>query len=142
MPVRNALPYLDDAVRSILDQSHADFELLIGDDGSTDGSREALTDWARKDDRIRLVLGGAGGKGPAGSANWVAGLARGEIVARMDADDLSGPDRLKAQLAALDANPGAVLVGSLFDCIDRDGRVVRRASARFLRDMDPGHLPF
>jgi hypothetical protein len=142
MPVRNALPFLDVAIRSILDQSYTDFEFLIGDDGSTDGSREQLIAWARQDERIRLVLGAAGGQGPAGSSNWITRLARSPIVARMDADDLSGPNRLRAQLAALDANPDAVLVGSLFDCIDAEGAIVRRASLRHLRDVHPGRQPF
>ena len=51
MPVRNALPYLDLSVESILAQSFGDFEFVIGDDGSTDGSTERLRDWARRDRR-------------------------------------------------------------------------------------------
>lgn len=142
MPVRNALLYLDLAISSILDQSHADFEFLIGDDGSTDGSRERLIIWAKKDERIRLVFAGPGGQGPAGSSNWVTRLAHSPIVARMDADDLCGPDRLQAQLAALEANPDAVLVGSLFNCIDAAGTIVRRPSSRYIRDVHPGRVPF
>jgi len=126
MPTRNALPYLDEAVRSILAQSHADFEFVILDDGSDDGSRERLRFWAAADPRIRLIEGERS-LGPVGSSNFVVESARAPIVARMDADDVSTPDRLERQLALLAGNPQAVLVGSVWEGIDRDGRRVREA---------------
>jgi glycosyltransferase involved in cell wall biosynthesis len=55
MPVRNALPYLDAAVESILGQTFSNFEFVILDDASNDGSVERLRDWARRDQRIRLI---------------------------------------------------------------------------------------
>src|SRR5207302_7707366 len=67
MPVYNALPHLDAAVRSILDQTFRDFEFVIYDDGSTDGSAERLRDWAARDPRIRLIEG-KHNLGPAGSS--------------------------------------------------------------------------
>lgn len=124
MPVHNTLPYLDEAVRSILAQSHRDFEFVIGDDASTDGSTEALRAWAARDSRIRL-LERRDNLGPVGSSNWVARAARGALIARMDADDIAHPDRLARQLAALEADPEAVLIGSPPVGIDRDGRIVR-----------------
>lgn len=124
MPVHNALPYLDEAVRSILAQSHRDFEFVIGDDASTDGSTEALRAWARRDPRIRL-LERRDNLGPVGSSNWVARAARGAFIARMDADDLAHPDRLARQIGALEADPAAVLIGSPPVGIDHDSRIVR-----------------
>jgi glycosyl transferase family 2 len=124
MPVRNAMPFLDEAVASILAQSHSAFEFVIGDDGSTDGSSECLQRWAARDGRIRLLRNDGVGLGPSGSSNWVAREARHPLVARMDADDISMPDRLRRHVAALRADPGAVLVCSLFECIDASGRVV------------------
>src|SRR4051812_2927463 len=126
MPVRNALPYLDRAVESILAQTHDDFEFVILDDGSNDGSSESLRRWAVRDRRIRLVEGG-GTRGPVGSSNFVVGQGRAPIVARMDADDIAHPDRLQCQLAVLARRRDAVLVGSVWEGIDRRGRVVREA---------------
>ena len=142
MPVRNALPYLDASIASILEQSFADFEFIIGDDGSTDGSRARLIEWSKRDDRVRLVLGEGGGLGPAGSSNWVAGLARAPLVARMDADDVSGRYRLEAEVAALDADAGAVLVGSVYNCIDLAGNVVRHEERHSLHDPYAARHPF
>lgn len=126
MPVHNALPYLDEAVLSILGQSFGDFEFLILDDGSTDGSTESLRDWATRDRRIRL-LEGERRLGPAGSSARIVAQASAPIVVRMDADDLSRPDRLQRQMQVLAANPSAGLVGTLCEIIDADGRPVRPA---------------
>ena len=79
MPVKNAMPFLDAAITSIVEQSFADFELVIGDDGSSDGSTERLREWARRDKRIRL-LERTTSCGPVGSSNWVANAALPPIV--------------------------------------------------------------
>jgi len=142
MPVRNALPYLDDSISSILNQSHRDLELVIGDDGSTDGSSERLASWARRDSRIRLFTGTQAELGPAGSSNWVVRLARHSIIARMDADDISRPRRIEAQLAALRDNPSAVLVGTLFDRIDVRGRTICPRDRSPLAALGASAVPF
>ena len=140
MPVHNALPYLDEAVRSILEQSHRDFEFVIGDDASTDGSTEALRGWAARDSRIRL-LERRDNLGPAGSSNWVARAARGAFIARMDADDIAHPDRLASQLAALTADREAVIIGCPPLGIDGEGRLVREQT-RWLLGQDGFYAPF
>jgi glycosyltransferase involved in cell wall biosynthesis len=124
MPVRNTLPYLDRAIESILGQTFGDFEFVILDDGSDDGSRERIRYWAGRDARIR-VLEEASSQGPVGSSNLVVAQSRAPIVARMDADDIAAPERLRRQLDLLGRNPDAVLVGSLWEGIDREDRVVR-----------------
>ena len=124
MPVHNALPHVDAAIKSILEQTHRDFEFVILDDASTDGSTERLKEWAAKDDRIRLHLGKKN-LGPAASSNFVVREAKGSLIARMDADDISNPDRLRRQLEILRAYPEAGLLGSLCDVIDEQGRMVR-----------------
>jgi GT2 family glycosyltransferase len=123
MPARNALPYLDASIASILSQTFGDLELVIRDDGSTDGTAEALRGWAARDRRIRLFEGPQ--LGLAGSANWVVAQARAPIVARMDADDVARPDRLERQMELLRRAPDVVMAASLCDTIDRHGRQIR-----------------
>jgi glycosyltransferase involved in cell wall biosynthesis len=124
MPVHNALPYLDDAIASILNQTFSDFEFAIFDDGSTDGSTEKLREWALRDSRIRLIET-ATNLGPVLSSQRVAAAAKAPIIARMDADDLCHPDRLRQQLDVLREYPDAGLVACLCDVIDREGRNIR-----------------
>src|SRR5688572_30257241 len=117
MPVHNGLPYLDDSIASILNQSFSDFEFVIGDNGSSDGSAERLEHWRRVDSRIRILHHPAR-LGPAGSSNLVVAHASARLVARMDADDIAHPERLARQLAAMEEQPDADLIGTLFDTID------------------------
>jgi len=126
MPVYNALPYLHEAIASTLAQSFRDFHLAIYDDHSTDGSYEAALEWAERDDRISVTRGGQR-LGPSGSSNAAAALARTDLVARMDADDIMVPERLETQLAALERFPGAVMIGSTSDMIDGKGRLIWKA---------------
>lgn len=124
MPVFNALPYLDAAVESILSQSFADFEFVILDDASTDGSTQRLREWTARDARIRLTEVRSN-LGPAVSSQRVASCATGSIVARMDADDISLPHRLADQLQVLHRYPDVGVVGGLYDIIGPNGRIVR-----------------
>jgi GT2 family glycosyltransferase len=126
MPVHNALPYLDEAVESILGQTFDDFEFVIFDDSSTDESTARLREWASKHPRIRLVEGKKR-LGPAASSERVAREARAPVVARMDADDICTPDRLSAQFEVLSRDRAIGAVGCLSDIIDVQGRVVRSA---------------
>jgi glycosyltransferase involved in cell wall biosynthesis len=124
MPVHNALPYLDEAVQSILGQSYSEFEFCIYDDASTDGSSERLRYWARNDRRIRLTRGDAK-LGPAASSNQVVRLATSPLIARMDADDVSFPDRLEKQHDLLTRHPDVAIVASLCEVIDWQGNKIR-----------------
>ena len=119
MPVRDAVPYLEPAIRSILDQTLAELELIVVDDGSRDGSSAVIAHHARRDRRIRVLRQEARGT----VAALQAGLAqaRADLVARMDADDLALPRRLERQVAAMRENPRAAVIGSACELIDRQG---------------------
>lgn len=140
MPVHNALPHLDVAIESILGQTFGEFEFVILDDGSTDGSFSRLQEWAARDARIRLLRVDEN-LGPVGSSNMVARAARSELVARMDADDVSYPDRLRQQIDVLRNYPEAAAVGSLCDVIDASGRMLRGSDPWRIAHRSP-FVPF
>lgn len=122
MSVYNGELYLREAVDSILDQTFTDFEFIIIDDGSTDTTWQILS--AYNDPRTRLVRNHEN-IGLTRSLNKALALARGEYVARQDADDVSLPWRLARQVAFLDATPGVGLVSSSYEVIDPEGRRLR-----------------
>ncbi|MDR3466436.1 MAG: glycosyltransferase [Xanthobacteraceae bacterium] len=119
MPARNAGRFLDSAIRSVLDQSLPDFELLVVDDGSDDDTRAICQHLARSDARVMVSTNP--GRGLVDALNHGLHSARGRYVARMDADDISLPGRFKRQVDLLDANPGIAVVGSWADIIDEAG---------------------
>ena len=108
MPVFNASRTLADSVASILQQDYTDWELLILDDGSTDGTAELARSFA--DPRIRVLADGRN-RGLAARLNEAVGLSRGEYFARMDGDDIAYPQRLARQLEYLRQHPEVDLVG-------------------------------
>jgi len=124
MPVHNALPFLDESIRSILEQTLKDFEFVILDDASTDGSMQLLREWSRRDARIQLHES-RHRLGLSGSSNAVVSKSRAAIVARMDADDVAHPDRLRRQLKIIESRPDIAVIGTLCNGIDASGRVVR-----------------
>ena len=126
LPVHDGMPYVEESIASILTQTFADFELVIGDDGSGDGTGEALERWASRDSRIRL-LRRERKSGLAGVGNWVIGEARAPLIAIAHADDLSNPGRLRRQVEAFRERPELDLVGTLWNGIDEEGREVRPA---------------
>jgi glycosyltransferase involved in cell wall biosynthesis len=124
MPVHNAMPFLDESIKSILEQTLSDFEFVIYDDASTDGSVARLREWSLRDSRIRLHESKKR-LGLSGSSNAVIAKARAPIVARMDADDVAHPDRLRRQWDIIEGRPDVVVIGSLCNGIDASGREVR-----------------
>ena len=118
LPVWNAERYLAGAIESVLAQSFADFELLIVDDGSTDGSGASIRRY--RDHRIRHIENDKN-LGVTRSLNLALERARGRYVARMDADDLCAPERLERQVAFLDAHRDVALVASRARWIDAHG---------------------
>lgn len=130
MPVHNGMPFLPLAVRSILCQSWHDFELIVIDDGSVDDTPQVLQQFAAADPRIRVIDCDRGGITRA--LNLGLSAARGELVARMDADDISYPERFETQLCFLRTHREIVAVGSWALRIDEgnDPIAVARWSCR------------
>lgn len=120
MPVYNADRYVAQAVESILNQTFTDFEFLILDDGSTDRSLKILQRYAAQDLRIRLIS--RPNRGYVASLNEMLTQAKGEFIARMDADDIATPDRFTLQVDFLRRHPHVVCVGGAQDWIDEAGR--------------------
>jgi SAM-dependent methyltransferase len=101
----NAVTYMDDAIRSVLDQTHRSLELLLCDDGSTDASTALARDWARRDTRVRYVDHvGHAHRGTGASRNLGISAAQGEFVAFLDADDIWLPDHLARQVEMIRAH--------------------------------------
>ena len=120
MAVHNGQPFVRDAVQSILDQSYTNFEFIIVDDASSDGTLEILIDFAERDARVK-VLQNPQNLGQTRSLNRGFADSRGDSIARQDADDLSLPQRLEKQIAFLQENPEIGLVGTGYDVIDENG---------------------
>jgi glycosyltransferase involved in cell wall biosynthesis len=109
MACYNAMPYLPAAIESILAQTYQDWELIIVNDGSTDGSLSCMESMARDDPRIIVLT--QPNQGQQAAANLGIKTARGEYVARMDADDLTPDYRLAKQVAFLDEHQEIGIVG-------------------------------
>ena len=123
LPVFNAGRYLRAALDSLAAQTCRDFEVIAIDDGSTDRSGAVLDAYARRDGRFRIFH--QANAGIVDALNAGLARARGEFIARMDADDEATPGRFAAQLARLRAEPGLVALGSAVTLIDAGGNPVK-----------------
>lgn len=130
MPVYNGQRYVGEAIASVVGQGFADFEFVIIDDGSTDRTPAILAEWAAHDSRIH-VHRSPRNEGIPAALNRGLAIARGEYVARQDADDLCVAGRLARQVAVLDGDAEVVLVSAGYEIIDAEGR---RRGLRMRRD--------
>ncbi len=115
--VYNTRPYLLDMIKSILGQTFTDFEFVLLDDGSTDGSLELAQSVV--DPRIRVFSNGTN-RGRSYTLNRLTGLSRGQYIARMDSDDLSAPTRIERQVEFLERHPKVDVVGTGVVYVSRD----------------------
>ncbi len=123
MTVFDGERFLAAAIESILAQTLHELELIVVDDGSRDASLAIAEDFAARDPRVRVAA--LAHVGLAAALNHGLALAVAPLVARMDADDLARPDRLRKQVAFLDAHPAIGVVGGQYDDIDAGGRFIR-----------------
>lgn len=123
LSIHNNERFVRDAILSILTQTYRDFELLIVNDASTDSTPEILQELAQNDVRIRILTNSTN-LGLTKSLSSALKKTRGELIARMDADDIALPHRLEKQLAFLNAHPDIDMVGTAYEWIDEHGNVI------------------
>lgn len=126
MPVRDGERFIAESVESVLAQTFADFELLVLDDGSTDSTPQILEQIGRADSRL-VVHRRQPGRNLAEVLNVAVAHSRAPLLARLDADDVSLPDRLRLQTGFLIENPDVALLGGQALLIDESGREFGRA---------------
>lgn len=125
MPVYNGEKYISESIESILHQTYKNFEFIIIDDGSTDSTSVLLSDYQKKDPRIK-VKRFEKNQGLTICLNIGIKLARGEYIARMDADDISLPSRFEKQVEFLEKHPHVAVLGTSFSLIDQNGSTLRK----------------
>ena len=120
IPAYNAEQFVAETLDSVLSQTFTDFELIVVDDGSSDGTRRVLDEYARRDPRMRVHAMPANA-GAIAARNTGVSLSTGEFLAAMDADDVCLPHRLERQVEFLRANPEVGVVGAYVRLIDDKG---------------------
>lgn len=131
MPAYNAAAYLAEAIQSVLRQSLADLELIVIDDGSTDGTADLMASLA--DDRL-VVIRHETNQGVVAARNTAIDRARGRYIALLDADDIAAPDRLAKQVAMLEGGRAEVCVAAHVSWNPATGR--KKTSHQHQRDAD------
>jgi glycosyltransferase involved in cell wall biosynthesis len=134
LPVYNAAAYLKEAINSMLAQTFTSFELILLNDGSTDDCAEIVARYAEKDPRIKTITH-TQNKGLIATLNEGFSLAQGRYIARMDADDISFPQRLERQVHYLDTHPGCFCVGTWYAHYP-SGKVQKLATEDFQIKVD------
>jgi len=134
-PVFNPGKLLAPAIASILSQTLSDLELVVVDDGSTDGSREWLQKIAAQDARVRVILHTGNRRAPV-ARNTAIDAATGEFIAFQNHDDCAEPTRLEREVAFLRAHPGHGAVITAVNFFDPEGRPKPRASVPSLDPLD------
>ena len=129
MPVRNGMPWLREALEGLANQTLKAIEIIALEDGSTDGTAEFLAAWP--DDRLRVIP--TRGVGIAAALNIGLDVARAPLVARHDADDVSAPERLEAQIKYMVARTDVGVLATAADYIDEQGRTVDNDWVRTVR---------
>jgi glycosyltransferase involved in cell wall biosynthesis len=128
LPCYNVATFLRIAIRSILDQTLADFEIIAIDDGSSDGSHAVLQELAKTDPRLKVFR--QQNAGIVAALNRALKEARGHYLARMDGDDISYPERFARQVALLDERKDLAVVGCGYHLIDQEGHLLATRKVR------------
>lgn len=129
LPVYNGEKFLRESIESILNQTYENFEFIIINDGSTDGSLKIINEYASKDPRIKVIS--RENKGLVDSLNEGIDLAKGKYIARMDADDISLPERLELQLNHMEENPEITILGTYIEVFGDESNEVESVNKWF-----------
>ncbi len=119
IPTYNMRIFVGDAIKSVLHQTYQDFEIMIVDDGSVDGTKEVVSQF-KSDRRVRYLY--QDNRGPAAARNTGINESNGQFVAFLDADDLWLPEKLDKQIRAMENHPDYALVGTACYVVDTDNR--------------------
>lgn len=138
VPIHNTVRFLPEALDSLLAQDHPQWEALLWDDGSTDGSGDVAADYAARDPRFR-VLGNGRNNGVGVAVASALALAAGEYLCVLDSDDLLEPEALSAMLAFMREHPQLGMAYSQYVEIDEDGAFLA-GGKRFLTPYSPHQL--
>ncbi|MBD5391310.1 glycosyltransferase family 2 protein [bacterium] len=139
MPAYNCDAFITESIESILNQTFADFEFIIINDGSRDATADVIRKYVARDTRIRFI-DNAFNAGIVSALNTGMNMCRGEYIVRMDADDISMPDRIAKQVAFMDANPRCGVLGSWYHIFGEYERTMTRPSRVGMIDLLSGCL--
>ncbi len=135
LPTHNRSAVLGDALQSALGQSYRDLEVVVVDDGSSDGTADLVADWARRDPRIRYLRQAQSGAAAARNAGMaLAGTP--PILAFLDSDDIWEADHLANSVAVLNGNPDVGLVFARYETVDHIGKMTPQGAENRARRMD------
>jgi len=124
MSVYNGEKYLEESIKSVLNQTFKNFEFIIINDGSTDGTDNILEKFRKQDTRIKMIR--QKNVGLTKSLNKGVKLAQGKYIARIDADDIAMPERLEKQLEFMESNLRLGAIGCWYYMIDKDGKIIKK----------------
>ena len=124
IPAYNAIEHIVETIETVLDQTYQDFELLVVDDGSTDGTADLLASFAEQEPKIRIIT--QCNQGVSAARNTAIKQAQGKYIAILDADDLWELTKLQKQVDSLEANPQAGLCYTWTAMADSEGKATGR----------------
>ncbi|HAE30654.1 MAG TPA: hypothetical protein DCF89_06025 [Flavobacteriales bacterium] len=140
MPAYNSEPYIGHAITSILEQTYKNIELIIADDGSTDGTRKIIDAFAESDSRI-ITAHNSANIGYLKTCNKLKGLAKGVYLTFQDSDDYSAPNRIEILHDFLVKNKDVDVVGSNFSKVLEDGSIVWESDYPLEHEKIVGAMP-
>ncbi len=130
MPAFNAERYISEAIESVLSQTHANFELIIVDDGSTDDTLAVAESYAQKDRRVKVIS--QPNMGIANTLNQALDLASDEWIVCMHADDVMLPNRIERQVAFIKENADVAVAGTFVYYINDNGKVIGKYQSPYI----------